>query len=102
MQDTLIEVQHTQHNMQHELQQVSIQVCRLQHEDVSIRSDQHTITYAYDEVNRWMLYFGNRLKMFNGTFSQISQAINSLRTSTSVAPSTQLRPSSPHLPSGST
>ncbi|KAL2486744.1 hypothetical protein Adt_31500 [Abeliophyllum distichum] len=44
MQATLLEVQHTQHNMQQELQRVSMQVRGLQYKDFSIRSEQHTIT----------------------------------------------------------
>ncbi|KAL2479466.1 Uncharacterized protein Adt_32432 [Abeliophyllum distichum] len=102
MQNTLVGVQHTQNNMQQELLRVGMLVRRWQHDGIDIQSNQRTINYAFDDINRRMIHLESRIETINGTISQIVEAVNSLRPFTSAASSDQPRPPSPPLPPGIT
>ncbi|KAL2486515.1 hypothetical protein Adt_31271 [Abeliophyllum distichum] len=89
MQNTLVEVQHTKHNMQQELLQVSMLVRGWQHDSIDIRSNQRTINYAYDDVNKRVIHLEIRIETIDGAVSRIAEAVDSLLPFTSVAPSDQ-------------
>ncbi|KAL2492464.1 hypothetical protein Adt_28092 [Abeliophyllum distichum] len=78
IQNTLVGVQHTQHDMQEELLRVSLLVRGWQHDGVDIRSNQRTINFAYDDVNRRMIHLGSRIDTIDGTVSRIAEAVDSL------------------------
>ncbi|KAL2525194.1 hypothetical protein Adt_10248 [Abeliophyllum distichum] len=102
MQNTLVGVQHTQNNMQQELLQVGMLVRGWQHDGIDIRSSQRTINYAYYDVNRRMVHLESRIETIDGTVSQITEVVDSLRPFTSAASSDQPRPPSPPVPPRST
>ncbi|KAL2471938.1 hypothetical protein Adt_40074 [Abeliophyllum distichum] len=102
MQNTLVGVQHTQNNMQQELLQVGMLVRRWQHNGIDLWSNQRTINYAYDDVNRRMIHLGSRIETIDGTVSRIAEVVDSLRPFTLATSSNQPRPPSPPLLSGST
>ncbi|KAL2497686.1 Uncharacterized protein Adt_23236 [Abeliophyllum distichum] len=95
-------IQCTQLAMQCTVDHMRIEMDSLKESNNTLRGEQRTINYTYDDVNHRMFQFARRMDDIYTNISQPSAPSAPHHGSTPDDPSDHPRPSSPHLPPGST
>ncbi|KAL2492533.1 Uncharacterized protein Adt_28161 [Abeliophyllum distichum] len=98
----LSSIQRTQLAMQRTLDHMRIEMNSLKESKTTLRGEQQTINYSYDNVNRRLIHFAWRMDDICTIVSQPSAPSAPYHGSTSDGLSDQPRPSSPPLPPRST
>ncbi|KAL2480785.1 Uncharacterized protein Adt_33751 [Abeliophyllum distichum] len=95
-------IQRTQLAMQRTVDYMRIEMDSLKESNNTLRGEQRTINYTYDDVNHRMFQFARRMDDIYTIISQPSAPSAPHHGSTPDDPSDHPRPSSLHLPLGST